>query len=358
MHCALQQRNGERDLMAVISQVPKTWTQNPWQPGLKPVLPRRLRGAVPGQSYLAAVRRLVCRPMGPGQPTTKARRAPSGGSDSVLCTWPAWPRLGRAPWLDQPVKGMISFSFRLCHVQRPTACPALSLCRARCRQGASCGAPDLAGTLLHLLQSSSAPQPRARSTRPEGGLPGAARAGGTGEGRGRNEPDRWAGCQVLGAKWSGRLASPPVCRVSPVRHLHDLPAAPEDLGDLARMKTAAGINGLEYLACSTPCSRDEGVGSIIDRSGRRVSGKWARGGCVTVREWCGRTRSNQVGGPAAVDLPGDPVQTAGTSWWHLVYMLDKYQEMPHSPLAKPILPGCRGRFCAADQTGAGTKAPI
>lgn len=211
--------------------------------------------------------------MGPGQPTTKARRAPSGGSDSVLCTWPAWPRLGRAPWLDQPVKGMISFSFRLCHVQRP-ACPALSPCRARCRQGASCGAPDLAGTLLHLLQSSTAPQPRARSIRPEGWLPGAARAGGTGE-RGRNEPDRWAGCQVLGAKWSGRLASPPVCRVNPVRHLHDLPTAPEDLGDLARMKTAAGIDGLECLACPSPCSRDEGAGSIIDRSGRRVS--WEMG---------------------------------------------------------------------------------
>lgn len=152
------------------------------------------------------------------------------------------------------------------------ACPALWLCRARCRQGASCGAPDLAGTLLHLLQSSTAPQPRARSIRPEGWLPGAARAGGTGEGRGRNEPDRWAGCQVLGAKWSGRLASPPVCRVNPVRHLHDLPTAPEDLGDLARMKTAAGIDGLECLACPSPCSRDEGAGSIIHRSGRRVSG--------------------------------------------------------------------------------------
>lgn len=88
----------------------------PQDMGAKPVATKpearvaaQAQGVVPGQSYLAAVRRLGCRPLAQQGPNNKGkrteRRAPSGGSDSVLCTWPAWLRLGRAPWLDQPSKG-------------------------------------------------------------------------------------------------------------------------------------------------------------------------------------------------------------------------------------------------------------
>ena len=104
MHCALQQWT--------VKGTDCRHQPSAQDMDAKPVATRRearvaaqTQGVVPGQSYLAAVRRLVCRSMGPEEPTTKGRRPPSGGSDSVLCTWPAWLRLGRAPWLNQPSKG-------------------------------------------------------------------------------------------------------------------------------------------------------------------------------------------------------------------------------------------------------------
>lgn len=110
--------------MAVISQVPKTWTQNPWQPDLKPVLAAQTQGWFLGNRIWQPLGDL-CAGMGPEEPTTKERRAPSGGSDSVLCTWPAWPRLGRAPWLDQPSKGWFLLASGCVMSNALSACPAL-----------------------------------------------------------------------------------------------------------------------------------------------------------------------------------------------------------------------------------------
>lgn len=57
LHCALQQCT-VKGRVAVISQVPQDMDaifENPWQPSLKPVLPRRLRGLFLGNRILAAV---------------------------------------------------------------------------------------------------------------------------------------------------------------------------------------------------------------------------------------------------------------------------------------------------------------